>query len=203
MRVPFPLPPLFPACPLDEAADALPPLAVGPSVPSPGAAIVIYRLRSYGLSVSVWSGRDERQDSSPKITRSKLPWSGYDVFGPKGGTQRNQNLWIPNVQIYMCCATCRAGESSNSHSGGRQQRKRYGDTPPVIYWRAVFSVFSRMAVFPSFPDDEQTIERERENIATYYYTVVRSTSYVASYVVESRYMLHTCNGCALPLDRLP
>ena len=119
---------------------------------------------------------------------------GYDVFGPKGGTQRNQNLWIPNVQIYMCCATCRAGESSNSHSGGRQQRKRYGDTPPVIYWRAVFSVFSRMAVFPSFPDDEQTIERERENIATYYYTVVRSTSYVASYVVESRYMLHTCNG---------
>jgi len=22
-------------------------------------------------------------------------------FGPKGGTQRNQNLWIPNVQLYI------------------------------------------------------------------------------------------------------
>ena len=83
---------------------------------------------------------DQRQNSdqtpaptrrAPKLARSKKFCRGrerYDVFGPKGGTQRNQNLWIPNVQIYRCCAT---------REFERSQRRQAGIRPPSFC--AVFS----------------------------------------------------------------
>ena len=100
---------------------------------------------------------DQRQNSdqtpaptrrAPKLARSKKFCRGrerYDVFGPKGGTQRNQTLWIPNVQIYMCCATYRAGESSSAAADTPMHRHLFCAVFSHVLATAVSVGFGRRA----------------------------------------------------------